>query len=104
MTTPTIAAPAGIDPALLAQIVAATVAALGVQPAADSPLRLYTPEETAGLIGMTPHWVEERVRAGTIPHKRLGRFVRFSAAQIAQIGDEIDPVTRRARPKARRAA
>ncbi|MGK4583455.1 helix-turn-helix domain-containing protein [Kitasatospora sp. HPMI-4] len=104
MTTPTIAPSAGIAPELLAQIVAATIAALGVQPATDNPLRLYTPEQTADLLGMTPYWVEERVRAGTIPHKRLGRFVRFSAAQIAQIGDEIDPATRRARPRTRRAA
>jgi excisionase family DNA binding protein len=39
--------------------------------------RLLTSKEAADLLAVSQRWVEEHARLGTIPHIRLGRFVRF---------------------------
>ena len=36
----------------------------------------------AGLLGMTTDWVYREVRAGRLPHIRLGRYVRFRPESI----------------------
>jgi excisionase family DNA binding protein len=68
----------------------------------DPDLRLYTAAQAAELLGRSKWWVEEQTRKGTIPFTRVGKFARFSAAQIREIraANEVDPGTRRRRPRA----
>lgn len=49
---------------------------------APSPARLLEAEDVAGLLGMTTDWVYREVRAGRLPHIRLGRYVRFRRESI----------------------
>jgi excisionase family DNA binding protein len=36
----------------------------------------------AELLGVPTSWVREQVRAGAIPHVRLGRYVRFDLEDV----------------------
>jgi excisionase family DNA binding protein len=47
-------------------------------PRLDTPL--LTPAEAARLLAVRPSWTYEAVRAGTLPCLRLGRHIRFNAA------------------------
>jgi excisionase family DNA binding protein len=49
---------------------------------AASPARLLEAEDVAGMLGMTTDWVYREVRAGRLPHIRLGRYVRFRRESI----------------------
>jgi excisionase family DNA binding protein len=49
---------------------------------APSPARLLEAEDVAALLGMTTDWVYREVRAGRLPHIRLGRYVRFRSESI----------------------
>jgi excisionase family DNA binding protein len=44
--------------------------------------QLLDADEVAGALGVSRDWIYEQVRAGRIPHVRLGRNVRFRAATI----------------------
>jgi excisionase family DNA binding protein len=44
--------------------------------------RLLTAEEIAGMLGVPVSWVRVRSREGTIPHLRLGRYVRFREEDV----------------------
>jgi excisionase family DNA binding protein len=44
--------------------------------------QLLEARHVAELIGMTPDWVYAEVRAGRIPHVKLGRYVRFRSESI----------------------
>ena len=39
--------------------------------------RLLDAREVAEWLGVPVSWVRESTRSGTIPHVRLGRYVRF---------------------------
>jgi len=52
---------------------------------AAGPVRLYTPGEAAGLLAMRESTLREWARRGRVPHRRLGRAVRFSDADLAAI-------------------
>jgi excisionase family DNA binding protein len=43
---------------------------------------LRTAGEIAELLNVPPTWVLEHARAGTIPHVRLGRYVRFDEKDV----------------------
>lgn len=43
---------------------------------------LYTVDEAAELLKVTNNWLEERVSAQAIPHRRLGRQIRFSQSDL----------------------
>jgi excisionase family DNA binding protein len=45
---------------------------------------LLTADELAAIIGMGTDWIYAEVRAGRIPHVRLGRYVRFRPESIDQ--------------------
>jgi excisionase family DNA binding protein len=45
---------------------------------------LLTAEDVAAILGMGTDWIYAEVRAGRIPHVRLGRYVRFRAESIDQ--------------------
>lgn len=44
--------------------------------------RLLTAKEVAALLSVPPSWVLDHARARTIPHVRLGRYVRFDEADV----------------------
>jgi excisionase family DNA binding protein len=43
---------------------------------------LLTADDVAAMLGMGTDWIYAQVRAGRIPHVRLGRYVRFRAESI----------------------
>ena len=43
---------------------------------------LLTADDVAAMLGMGTDWIYQQVRAGRIPHVRLGRYVRFRAESI----------------------
>ena len=47
-----------------------------------APGRLLEAEDVARYIGMTTDWIYREVRAGRLPHIRLGRYVRFRRESI----------------------
>jgi excisionase family DNA binding protein len=46
---------------------------------------LYSVEEAAKKLHVTPGWLYQRTRKNTIPYRRLGKYVRFSDADLAVI-------------------
>ena len=49
---------------------------------AEPGTRLLEAEEVARYLGMRTDWVYREVRAGRLPHIRLGRAVRFRRESI----------------------
>ena len=45
--------------------------------------RLLTADDVAAIVGMTKDWIYAEVRAGRIPHVKLGRYDRFREESIA---------------------
>ena len=50
--------------------------------AASDSHALLTPDEVAERLRVTKCWVYAEVRAGRLPHVRLGRYIRFRADAI----------------------
>ena len=48
----------------------------------ESASRLLEAEDVANILGMRTDWVYREVRAGRLPHIRLGRAVRFRRESI----------------------
>jgi excisionase family DNA binding protein len=48
----------------------------------ESASRLLEAEDVADYLGMRTDWVYREVRAGRLPHIRLGRAVRFRRESI----------------------
>ena len=46
---------------------------------------LLTIDEAASFLGVPRSWLRDRVSARQVPHTRLGRHVRFTAAHLGQI-------------------
>lgn len=49
---------------------------------------VYTIVEAARLLRVPEGWLRKKVTAGLVPHTRLGKHVRFTAAHLTQILDE----------------
>ncbi len=49
------------------------------------PERLLTIPEAARVLAVPESWLRERVRLRRVPHRRLGKHVRFSATDLEQI-------------------
>lgn len=49
------------------------------------PERLLTIPEAARVLAVPESWLRERVRLRRVPHRRLGKHVRFSAGDLEQI-------------------
>jgi excisionase family DNA binding protein len=60
----------------------ADAAAPARDPVTWETTRLLTPDEIAGLLGVTPRWVKEASKAGKVPHVRLGRYRRYRADAV----------------------
>jgi excisionase family DNA binding protein len=54
----------------------------GTRMEAPQPSRLLEAEDVAEYLGMRTDWVYREVRAGRLPHIRLGRAVRFRRESI----------------------
>jgi excisionase family DNA binding protein len=65
------------------------------------PGRLLEADDVARYIGMTTDWIYREVRAGRMPHIRLGRYVRFRRESIDAwlAARERGPATARARSR-----
>lgn len=57
----------------------------------------------AALLGMSKDWVQSEVTAKRLPHHRVGRYVRFSPADVAAI-DRTTAVAPADRPRLRSSA
>lgn len=51
----------------------------------EVPERLLTIPEAARVLAVPESWLRERVRLRRVPHRRLGKHVRFSTADLEQI-------------------
>jgi excisionase family DNA binding protein len=60
------------------------ITVLSSQPALIGRLFL-TVEEAAQRLGVTVGWIYERTRRKTIPHRKLGKFVRFTEEDLRAI-------------------
>jgi excisionase family DNA binding protein len=47
----------------------------------------YTVEEAAARLGMKVSWLYERTRRKAIPHRRLGKYVRFTEEDLRAISN-----------------
>jgi excisionase family DNA binding protein len=47
--------------------------------------RLYDPDQAAALLSVPKRWLYERTSAKTIPHQRLGKFIRFTDEDLRAI-------------------
>jgi excisionase family DNA binding protein len=54
------------------------------------PRALLTADEVAERLRVTKCWIYAEVRAGRLPHVRLGRYVRFRADAIESWIEEIE--------------
>ena len=50
--------------------------------------RLVSADSIAELLGVPATWVRDHARAGTIPHYRHGRYVRFREDEVLAWVDE----------------
>lgn len=71
----------------------------------SAPADLLTPAQAAERLQVPESWVRDKARAGTIPHRRIGKHLRFSLADVEAIvrDGERQPTARVVRP-ARRSA
>lgn len=53
-----------------------------------------TCEDLAPIIGVTPRTIQRWAKHRTIPHVRIGRLVRFTPEQVAQLREAytVEPV------------
>ncbi len=58
-----------------------------------SSLRLYTVQEAADTLQLPKSWIYERTRKKAIPFHRLGKYVRFTTDDLAQIIAAKSPAT-----------
>jgi excisionase family DNA binding protein len=52
---------------------------------ADLQKLLYDVAEAAQRLGVKPSWLYERTRRNALPCRRLGKYVRFSEADLLDI-------------------
>ena len=45
---------------------------------------LLTIEEAAAFLKVPKSWIYERTRKGTIPHVKLGKYLRFPVGELRQ--------------------
>ncbi|CAO5170880.1 Helix-turn-helix domain-containing protein [Frankia sp. AiPs1] len=61
----------------------------------DDDVRLYDPEQAAALLRVRESTLREWVRRRKVPHRRLGRAIRFSADDLRKIiaGSVVMPLS-----------
>ncbi|MFI7125904.1 helix-turn-helix domain-containing protein [Nonomuraea sp. NPDC050153] len=48
---------------------------------------LYKAEEAAKIVQLTAYWLRSRAGKGLIPHRRVGRLLRFAREDLEAIKD-----------------
>ncbi|MGH3264858.1 MAG: helix-turn-helix domain-containing protein [Trebonia sp.] len=58
-----------------------------------APALLYTIAEAATLLHVPEGWLRKKVTAGSVPHTRLGKHVRFTVDHLHRIvvSGEVEP-------------
>jgi excisionase family DNA binding protein len=51
-------------------------------------MRFLTIKETAEILRVTPQWLYQLARSGTLPTVRLGRHLRVDEARLRRLVDE----------------
>jgi len=46
---------------------------------------LYTVSQAAAILQVAEVWIYERTRKGAIPHRKLGKHIRFSDSDLAAV-------------------
>lgn len=64
--------------------------------------KLLDADEVAAILGMTSDWIYREVRAGRLPHIRLGRYVRFRRGTLLGWLEQREAESLRSRPHKRR--
>lgn len=59
-----------------------------LRPSTTSAGKLFlTVDEAAQRLGVTRGWIYERTRRNALPHRKLGKFVRFTEEDLQAIVD-----------------
>lgn len=66
----------------------------------SNDLHLMTVREAAEVLGLRESWLSDRAKRREIPHRRLGRLVRFTEADLRAIVDDAQAPARPARTSA----
>lgn len=74
-----------VDTTLILRLTAVLERIAAAPTAAELELKLFTPEEAAPLIGKSPNWIIEACQDARIPHTRVGKSPRLTAAHIRWI-------------------
>ena len=51
----------------------------------DNVVRLFTIKEAAEVLRIPISWLYERTRRNAIPHRRIGKYVRFTQDDLKEI-------------------
>ena len=51
----------------------------------DANGRLYTVSQVAAILHLAEAWIYERTRKKAIPHRKLGKHIRFTDADLSAI-------------------
>lgn len=54
---------------------------------------MLTTDDVAGILGMSPSWVTDAACAGKIPARKVGRYWRFTEADVTAYIESIAPAT-----------
>ncbi len=49
------------------------------------PGKLHTIDEAAAILSVAKRWLYEQTAAGKIPHQKVGKFIRFTDADLKSI-------------------
>ncbi len=71
--------------AYLKTLVKAVVAEVLAEVGTTQPLRLYDVEAAAQMLSVPQRWLYERTAADAIPHRHVGKYVRFTDADLREI-------------------
>jgi excisionase family DNA binding protein len=65
---------------------------------------LYTVEEAAVILGLPKSWLYSRARLSAVPHRKLGKYLRFSKSDLEAIISANEAAARNGDPTIRPAA
>lgn len=82
--------PASLDQSLRALVRAIVQEVLAECGQAAVP-KLHDIDDAAQLLGVPKRWLYERTAAGTIPHQKVGKFIRFTDADLRAVIDQRKP-------------
>ncbi len=51
----------------------------------SEPPKLYDVDAAAQMLAIPKRWLYERTAAGTIPHQKIGKYIRFTDADLRHI-------------------